>query len=136
MKFAERTISARTALGCLTLVSVVASTAVLLNRGAYNDFQFVSIMVANDCTQYALAVKYPAIRDSVFANMGDKDMASLSARIARDRRVLAEARERMNRRLLLDCITLAGSLAVFAVAGFNLLRAGSRHRPSAQAFGV
>lgn len=122
MYVAKRKIDARVALGCLTIAGVVASSAVVLNRAPYENFRFAEVIATNDGAMYAMAVRYPLVREPLLKTLGIGDMASLSARLERDRHALRDARERMNRRMLIDCMTLGGSLAVFFMAGLSLLK--------------
>lgn len=133
----QKTTTGRFVLGSLTIAGVVACAAVFLSRDAYTDFSFVEKMTTSDTVQYVLASKYPTIRAEVLTNAGYKDIEALRARVDTDNQAVQAARKRVNRRLLVDCLTLGGSLAVFIMAGVSLLLPTLRRRqPSAEMLGA
>jgi hypothetical protein len=79
------------------------------------------VAAVSDAATYATAAKYPVIQAELLANAGFKDMGSLRARVDSDYQALNAARERMNHRLLINCMTIAGCLAVFIMAGVTLM---------------
>lgn len=135
MKIANRTVSVRTALGCLTLVAVLANTAVMADHSRTEVNLFVAMQAMNDGQRYALAMKYPSIREDLLASSGVKDIASLHARVESEYRALKADNEHLNRRLAFDFTATLGSFAVFVAAGFSLIRAGRKPRQDARAFG-
>jgi len=118
----------RLTLGVLVVAGVIASSAVFVNRTPYTQALLVQQQAISDTAQYAMAVKFPAIRAEIIAKTGVKDMPAFSERLDADQREISSTRNQVNRRLLLDAITISASLAAFVLAGMMLIGDALRGR--------